>query len=57
MLYTIKNYWTHRESPWGTTGTEMIEFNKNDYDSINEYCLKKISIGLHLRGIKIVLNF
>tara|TARA_B100001113_G_C21094886_1_gene616096 strand:- start:805 stop:1647 length:843 start_codon:yes stop_codon:yes gene_type:complete len=34
---------SHRESPWGTTQREQksgLEFNKNDYDSINEYCLK-----------------
>ena len=34
---------SHRESPWGTTQREQkkgLEFNKNEYDSINEYCLK-----------------
>ena len=34
---------SHRGSPWGTTQREQksgLEFNKNDYDSINEYCLK-----------------
>tara|TARA_B100000029_G_scaffold172206_1_gene168591 strand:- start:618 stop:1457 length:840 start_codon:yes stop_codon:yes gene_type:complete len=34
---------SHRESPWGTTQREQkkgLEFSKNEYDSINEYCLK-----------------
>ena len=34
---------SHRESPWGTTQREQkkgLEFNKKEYDSINEYCLK-----------------
>ena len=36
----------HRESPWGTTQREQkegLEFDKDDYDYIDEYC-KKIDI-------------
>ena len=33
-----------RESPWGTTNREQkngLEFSKEEYDQINEYCLQK----------------
>ena len=43
VVYNKELLDSHRESPWGTTQREQkngLEFNKNDYDSINEYCLK-----------------
>ena len=43
VVYNKELLDSHRESPWGPTQREQkngLEFNKNDYDSINEYCLK-----------------
>jgi len=43
VVYNKELLDSHRESPWGTTQREQkngLEFKKNDYDSINEYCLE-----------------
>ena len=46
IVYDKKTLDTPRESPWGTTTIEQkegLEFQKSDYDEIDEYC-KKINI-------------
>ncbi len=46
IVYDKKTLDTPRESPWGTTTREQkegLEFQKSDYDEIDEYC-KKINI-------------
>jgi len=43
-LYPQEFLDSQRESPWGTTQKEQklgLEFNKKEYDEINDYCKKK----------------
>ena len=45
-VYTKEQLDSVRESPWGTTTREQkegLEFNKTEYDVINEHCLNKNS--------------
>ena len=44
LVYTKAFLESNRESPWGETQRDQkigLEFNKNDYLQINEYCKKK----------------
>ena len=44
VVYTQEYLEGHRESPWGTTQREQkagLEFGKEEYDVINEYCRDK----------------
>ena len=45
---------SYRESPWGNTQRDQkmgLEFDKAEYQEINEYCKKKISNGQLQPGI------
>ncbi len=46
LVYSKELLDSHRDSPWGKTQRDQklgLEFEKNEYDAINEYCnLKKI---------------
>ena len=53
-VYTKEFLDSFRESPWGKTQRDQkmgLEFNKEDYQEINEYCKKKKLNGLLQRGI------
>ena len=47
LVYTEEELDRYRESPWGTTNREQkegLEFGKEEYDAIDEYC-KERDIG------------
>ena len=44
MVYTKEDLEKFRESPWGTSQRQQkegLEFSEQDYDEINDYCMKK----------------
>ena len=44
LVYTKKDLEKFRESPWGTSQRQQkegLEFSEQDYDEINDYCMKK----------------
>ena len=54
VVYSKKLLDSFRESPWGTTQREQkigLEFDRKDYQEIDNYCKKKILNGLPLLGI------
>ena len=54
LVYTKEDLEKFRESPWGTSQRQQkegLEFSEQDYDEINDYCMKKILYGLHQLGI------
>ena len=53
-VYTKDFLDSHRESPWGKTQRDQkmgLEFNKEEYEEIDNYCTKKILTGLPQLGI------
>ena len=44
LVYTKEDLEKFRESPWGTSQRQQkegLEFSEQDYDEINDYCMKK----------------
>jgi N-acetylneuraminate synthase len=64
IVYDKKTLDTPRESPWGTTTREQkfgLEFEKREYDEINNYC-KKVNIewfasAWDIQGINFLDNY
>ena len=57
IVYSKDQLKKPRSSPFGSTEREQkegLEFNENEYDSINNYCKEKKSFGFPLPGILIV---
>ena len=50
-----KDFESFRESPWGKTQRDQkegLEFGKDEYSKIDEYCKKRILIGCLCMGFK-----